>query len=308
MTMIDFQTAMQRAKQAGGGEPLPDGPYAVVVIEATPSVSSTQKPMIKAKYQVEVGPHAGRKIFDQFVFSADNDNALSFFFQHMGFFGLDEAFFAQSPSWEQVAATLMGRRITVELGMRMWDGQMRNEVKKYRPAGAGMDAGTMVPGAIPGYAPPAAQAPGPMDNVIPMPGMPQPAMPAAAAPAPMTPPAAPPMPPAAPPMPPLQQQPPAAPMPPAPPVPPAPQPAPPVPAPVQAAPPVPQPMAPPVPQAPPMPAAPPAAPPVQYEVPQVAQQPVPAPVTPQVAPMPQMPMPPQPAPQQEYVPTPEQPV
>lgn len=296
MTQLDFLTAMQRAKSAGVGEPLPDGPYSVVVIEANPTTSSTQKPMIRAKYQVENGPHAGRKVFDQFVFSADNDNALSFFFQHMSYFGLDETFFSQQPSWEQVAATLLGRRVTVVLGVRMWDGAMRNEVKSYKPAGAGLDATTMVPPAMPGYAPPAAApmaAPAPMAMPVPpqvpqpVPAAPMPQMPVPGGvmppqPAPIAPPMAPPpvTPPVAPVPPPVPMQ-----------------------QPVAAPPPVPAA----IPQAPPQPVAPQVAPmpqtPPQFAVPAVADQPAAAPVAPLA-----VPMPPQPVAPAGYVPSPEEPV
>lgn len=237
MTVIDFNAAMAAAKRAGSFEPLPDGEYDMVCLEATPTTTSTNKPMIKAKFQVETGPHAGSKAWDQYVFSADNDNALSFFFQHMRHFGLDETFFSANPTFEQVAQTLPGRRCRMQLGQRMWEGRPRNEVLRIMPpsspnptAAAGYAAGGVVPGA------PAAVP----SNVVPFPPA---AAPAAAPQVPQVPVAAPV----------------AAPQPVAPPV--APQP---VQGPVAAPPPVPPaqpvPVAPPVPQpqvAPPPAAAPP---------------------------------------------------
>lgn len=165
MSTIDFNTAMQRAKTVSF-DPLPDGPYDVVCIESEAVTTSTGKPMIKAKWQVENGPQSGRKVYDQYVFSADNDNALSFFFQHMRFFGLDEAFFSQIGSMEQVATALPGRRCRLQLGTRMWEGQPRNEVKKIMPPttpNAAAPAGGAVAGIAPAVAgiAPVAAAPQP---------------------------------------------------------------------------------------------------------------------------------------------------
>lgn len=175
MTVIDFNAAMAAAKRAGSFEPLPDGEYELVCLEASAVTSSNNNPMIKTKWQVETGPHAGSKVWDQFVFAADNDNSLSFFFQHMRHFGLDEAFFASIPigsGLEPVAVALPGRRCRMQLGHRMWEGRPRNEVLRIMPpaspnptaAGAlsGVPAAAPVVGvpaaapvAIPGVAAPA---------------------------------------------------------------------------------------------------------------------------------------------------------
>jgi hypothetical protein len=157
MTMIDFKTAMERAKTVSF-EPLPDGTYDVICLTAESTTTSTGKPMIKARWQVETGPHAGSKIFDQYVFSADNDNALSFFFQHMRFFGLDEAFFSSISDMEQIAVALPGRRCRMQLSTRIYEGRPTNDVQKIMPPSTPNAAAA--PGAtIPGIAP-AVQVPG----------------------------------------------------------------------------------------------------------------------------------------------------
>lgn len=133
MTVINFPQAMQQAKTASF-DPLPEGTYDVVCIESTPTESSTGKPMLRLKYQVETGPQAGKKVFNQQTFSADSDAALAIFFRYMAFHGLDETFFAANPAWEQVAASLVGKRVQLKLGHRVWQGQTRNEVLQAMPA------------------------------------------------------------------------------------------------------------------------------------------------------------------------------
>lgn len=183
--VINFQAAMAKAASASF-EPLPDGEYNLVCIESTPTESSTGKPMIKTKYQVEDGPNAGKKVFNQYTFSEDSDNALSFFFQHMAFHGLDSAFFSQNPAWETVAGALMGKRIRVVLGQDEWQGVKRNKVKRILPAATpGMGAGVgAAPSPVPAPQPQAAP-----QMMQPAPQMQQavPAAAPAAAPAPMIP-------------------------------------------------------------------------------------------------------------------------
>lgn len=185
MTVINFQSALQQA-QTVSFQPLPDGTYDLVVIEAKPTESSTQKPMIRVKYRVETGPSAGKTVFNQYTFTSDNPTALAIFFRHMSFHGLDADFFMQNPPWEQVAATLMGRRVRVELGTRMWQGEPRNEVNRVMPpdaqtAGQVGPAGPQQLGAAPVAAPQLMQAP-----AAPMPQAP--VQPPTVAPAPVQPP------------------------------------------------------------------------------------------------------------------------
>lgn len=140
----DWNRDRQAAKQASF-DPIAEGEYNVTCIKAEAVQASTGKPMIKTTWQVEDGPAVGKKVFNQFVYSADSDTALAIFFQHMKFMGLDDAFFDANPAWEQVAQMMMGRRCRFQVGIREWQGQARNDVKKVLPP--------MAPtGAMPGMA------------------------------------------------------------------------------------------------------------------------------------------------------------
>lgn len=142
---------------AGGGsfEPLPDGDYPVVIEKATPAQSSGGKLMFKVEMRVESGPHAKRIIWNQFVISPESANALSMFFGQMKTLGLGEEFWAAEPNEDIVASALVGRRCTVALTQREWNGQIRNNVKSVKPAAGGVpDA----PVAVPSAAPPASAA------------------------------------------------------------------------------------------------------------------------------------------------------
>lgn len=196
MTTIDFNKLMQDAGE--GFQPIPDGPYHVEVAKAVSEPTKTGKPMIRVQLRIIGGPHAGRLVFDQFVITADNPNALSFFFEHMAAFGLDRAFFAANPPMDQVAATLLNRQALIAVGTRT-DGAFagRNEVKKYSPPPMGQIGGMTVataapqvpatpppapapvaqppaPAPVPPAAAPAQVAPPPVPQPAPVPEVPQP--------------------------------------------------------------------------------------------------------------------------------------
>lgn len=174
MTSIDFGQLM---KEAGEGfQPVPSGPYNVQLVKAEAVTSGTGKPMIKVRLQIIGGPHDGRQLFDQFVITAGNPTALSFFFEHMAAFGLDRSFFASNPPLDSVAATLIGRQALVSVGIKQYKGADRNEVQSYNAIAGGQ---------VGGIGPSAAVGPGPAAMV------PQATPPAVVAPAPVAPVAAP---------------------------------------------------------------------------------------------------------------------
>lgn len=220
MTTINFNQAIQDAKSVSF-EALPIGDYDIRVIESTATTASSGKPMIKVKMEVITGPYAPRKVFNQFVLSLENPNAVSIFFRHMRAFGLDEQFFAAlgpEGSLDPVAAALLGRQATVKLGHREWQGENRNNCEGFKPftgpSAVGVPGMPVNPG-VPAMPPPptAPQMPQvpPMPATAPLapayqPVAAQPAQPAApATPAQPVPVYAPPPPPATPPAPPVQQ-------------------------------------------------------------------------------------------------------
>jgi hypothetical protein len=133
--------------------------------------------MIRTRFRVETGPHAGKPVFNQFVISPDNANALGFFFRHMRVLGLDDAFFGASPSIEQVAAALVNKRARIRVSVRQWNDQDRNQIDAILPPANGRPAtppsstppgpsGPLPPGGMSHFAPPASSpaAPSPPET------------------------------------------------------------------------------------------------------------------------------------------------
>ena len=142
--MVSWKELMENAG-SGNFEPLPSGDYDVEVVKSEPTTSSTGKLMYKVQMKVTGGPHNGRIVFNQFVVSPENANALGFFFTHMRALGLDAAFFSNEPDSATIAGAMVGKRSRVTLTQRDWNGSPRNEVKKMVPVAAGAAAPRTLP-------------------------------------------------------------------------------------------------------------------------------------------------------------------
>jgi Protein of unknown function (DUF669) len=163
---IDFSKLQEEA--GGAAEPLPAGNYEVVVRKVEQKMSANQKLMFAVTLRVEEGPHKGRRLWQNVVVSPENPQAMAMFFVNMKAFGLGKEFFAPNPSPDFVCAAMIDRRLNVDVGTRVWQGDVRNEIKKMRQSAAGVGAGPLpgVPQA-PVAAPPAAPAAVPSENAAP---------------------------------------------------------------------------------------------------------------------------------------------
>lgn len=156
----------------GDFEPLPNGPYNVVVQEASKEVSKSGNDMIKTRVQVTEGPYANRVLFSYIVFSKGNPKAMRMTLERLSAFGITREIIATTkPSIPQIAEMMVGRRAVAVVSTQT-EGEYagRNEIKSFRAPKDAQPAPA---------APAAAPAPG-------IPNIPAPA-PAAAAPAPAAP-------------------------------------------------------------------------------------------------------------------------
>lgn len=159
-------------KQAGttattNYEPLPDGDYELKVAQVTTTTTQTGKTMFKITNEVQGGPFAKRRVWDQLVVTTDNPKAMNMFFMKVTSMGLTTAFFDANPTNAQIEQALTGRTFRATLGKRTYNGTESNEIKRYYPsqvpatpyAAAPSTAGAAVPPPPP--APSAAPAPAP---------------------------------------------------------------------------------------------------------------------------------------------------
>lgn len=122
MTTVDFNLLLKEAQSAG--QALPDGDYPFIVDEANAQAASTGSPMVVCKLRILEGPHAGKKIRNNFVLTVDNPQALAIFFRHMAALGIPADFFAQLGQTDgvaalsNVAAQIRGKQGIMTLGDR----------------------------------------------------------------------------------------------------------------------------------------------------------------------------------------------
>ena len=176
MTQLDWAQLIKDAGESSGGgnyEPLPDGDYEFSVVEAPATISQSGKVMFKVKAQVEGGAHNKRLVWDNLVVSPDNATALGIFFRKMSCMGLTQEFFDRTPSNEQIAAALVGRRFRGQVATRTYNCKQSNEIKNYypsqaaTPAGPGLTSAAPAAAPMPSPAPAAAPAPAPAPSAAP---------------------------------------------------------------------------------------------------------------------------------------------
>ena len=97
MSTLNWSDLIKNAGESASYEPLPDGDYDLVVVEAVAKVAQSGKTMFSLKAQVESGAFAKRLVWDNLTVSPDNATALGIFFRKMGALGLTREFFDRQP-------------------------------------------------------------------------------------------------------------------------------------------------------------------------------------------------------------------
>lgn len=167
MSTINWADLVKNAGEAASNtnyEPLPDGDYELKVIQAETKTTQTGKTMFKVTNEVQGGPYAKRRVWDQLVVTTDNPKAMNMFFMKASAMGLTSAFFDSNPTNAQIEQALNGRTFRATLGKRTYNGTESNEIKRYYPIQSAAPAAATTAGASvppPPPAPSAAPAPAP---------------------------------------------------------------------------------------------------------------------------------------------------
>jgi hypothetical protein len=181
----NWSDLIKDAGETGSYEPLPDGDYDLVVVEATATTSQSGKTMFKLKAQVEGGAHNKRLVWDNLVVTPDSQAALGMLFKKFHAMGIGRNYFDTNPTNAQIEATLNGRRFRAQIGSRMYNGAKKNEIRNYFPSAAtiaAMQGDTAAPAqaAAPAPAsPPPTAAPAPAPAPVAAAPAPTPAAPSA---------------------------------------------------------------------------------------------------------------------------------
>src|SRR5438045_350563 len=135
------------AAEAGDVKPVPAGNYEVIIEKAELKTSSnTGREYWAVTLVITSGPHARRRLFNNFVLSTDNPNALRAFFINMQNLGIDQAqIMALGSDTSALTPLLPGRRALVTTSLREYAGSMRENVDRVakHPAGPIGDLGSI---------------------------------------------------------------------------------------------------------------------------------------------------------------------
>lgn len=200
MGSLSFAQLNEIAKQSDVSfEVLPKDKYLAKVVEVGTTPAASGKDMFTVKFEVTQGPRAGAKIWNRIVISPENPNAVVFLFKNLAAFGITQDVLQHEPSIAQIAGMMQDRLVWLDVIIKPYNGEDRNEVKSMS-AYQGGEAQAMSPASIDPFAKAATPvAPVPVPTMLPFPAVTVPV-----APEPQTAPAAPPVvPPTIPPAPPI---------------------------------------------------------------------------------------------------------
>ena len=175
MSSLNWSDLIKDAGETTSYEPLPDGDYELKVIESKAKSTQSGKTMFSITTEVQGGPHAKRRVWDNLTVSPENPKALAIFFSKMEALGLPRDYFNSNPSNAQIEQALVGRSFRGALGKKTYNGNVSNEITKYFRLIAESPAGAPVPPAPAAAPAPVAAAPAP----APAPAPAAPAAPAA---------------------------------------------------------------------------------------------------------------------------------
>lgn len=102
---------------------LPKGTHRLKVASA-----SAKNNGIQPVFTVQEGPDAGKRAMAGGIFPGTTEGGRIAFFRKLEKFGLGKDFFAKNPTLEDVAKALVGRVVDVDLDVKEWNGEDRNEM------------------------------------------------------------------------------------------------------------------------------------------------------------------------------------
>lgn len=126
----------------GGYDPIPRGNYVGVIDETTYDESKNGNPMLVVRYEIKDGEYEGRRLWDRVTLS---DKALPIFKRkirimmeaadmHTAYKKLIKAVDDDKLNDLADDGELLGAEVMLTVGIRNWEGEKRNEIKRIAPS------------------------------------------------------------------------------------------------------------------------------------------------------------------------------
>ena len=106
MSTVNWSDLVKEAGETASYEALPDGDYDLKVIAATATTTQTGKTMFKLTTEVQSGPYAKRRIWDNLTVTTDNPKALGMFFRKMAALGLAREYLTKTQQMRRLRRLL----------------------------------------------------------------------------------------------------------------------------------------------------------------------------------------------------------
>lgn len=133
MASMDWSTLLEAAAAEGfSNEILPDGPYEVRVESAQVGNSKQGKPQIGIRLRITSGPNANKSVWDNLTVTTDNPKAMAVFFRKCNAYGAGPELFSRGAGLDEIAAAMVGRTGTVQLGHREWNDNTYQQVNSFK--------------------------------------------------------------------------------------------------------------------------------------------------------------------------------
>lgn len=162
MDLIDWDGLQKVADEAGIGVDLPDDDYEVKVVDTNVGKTQGGKPQIGVFLEVQGGPFAGKRFWDNLNLTTDSPKAVAMFILNAKRYGVPEHMFGGNTPLEDMAAEMIGTVGVAKLSHRDWNGKTYLQVKSFKrhngsainvpaqPGGPPVVSGTIpAPGVVP---------------------------------------------------------------------------------------------------------------------------------------------------------------
>lgn len=167
MSSLNWSELVKDAGDVSSYEPMPEGDYELKVVEAKATNTQTGKTMFKITTEVQGGPFAKRKVWDNLTVSPENPKALTMFFVKVSALGLGKEYFDTNPTNAQIEQALLHRTFRGKVVQDTYQGTVGNKISTYHRTAASptVDPTATIAAAAPAPAPAPAPAAAPAPAV-----------------------------------------------------------------------------------------------------------------------------------------------
>lgn len=130
---INWATLLDTVPEAVERTLIPPDRYSTRVVKSEAGTSAAGNPKIELTMEVDEGPHIGQWVWGRINFATSSPKSMAVTVKHLAEFGITREWLAQnSPTMAQIATKLDGKRISVSVKHREYEGKTYYDVSGYQ--------------------------------------------------------------------------------------------------------------------------------------------------------------------------------